>query len=210
MEHNKKESLIFELFIDEITEQAVQTISFVEEPAIQVDFMFFNVGREYNFKTTNEEKRIVTGLAMIPNQKIVRQDPTGEPYFVFFSKDTIRRASELYFKHANINKANIEHVKNVDNVTVVESWIVESDVDKTNFLGFKNVPVGSWAVSYKVENDELWDKVKSGEVQGFSIEGFFNHKKTELSIQQKIKNIAFSNISEEQKVLQIKSILGQN
>jgi len=111
--------------------------------------------------------------ALIPNKSIFRYDPnTDSEYYVFFSKDTVRKASELYLKHNNHHKATYQHQDRVAGVLTVESWIKEGKQDKSNLYGF-DLPIGTWFVKMKIENDELWDRIKSGELKGLSIEGYF-------------------------------------
>lgn len=183
MENNNRKPLVIEMLVDEMDQTGVDIISFVENPAIEVDFLYFNdKKKDFKFKATSEDKRLVTGPAMLPNEKIIRMDAEGEPYFVFFSEDTIRLCNELYFKQSKQNTSNVDHEEGVDNVTVIESWIIEDNtMDKALALGFEGLPKGTWMITYKVYNDELWDKVKAGEVLGFSVEGMFGQKLIEMS-----------------------------
>ena len=205
--------MIVELTVDEKDETGIETISFVESPAIEVDFLYFNKNREkYQFK--DEEKRIVVGCAMIPNEKIVRLDADGNEFFVFFSEDTVRKCSELYFKNSNHRSTNIDHESNlIDGVTVVESWIVEDpENDKSKALGFKDVLRGSWFVSYKVDNSTLWDKVKAGEVLGFSVEGMFTQtiQDDNTKFEKSMFQILDSCLTDEEKIAEIKNKIEQN
>jgi len=113
------------------------------------------------------------GAALIPDKSIYRRNEKNEEYYIYFSKDTVRKASELFFKKSNHQNATFEHKDKINGVTIVESWIVENtDKDKTALYGM-DVPVGTWMVSAKIDDDELYAKAKSGEVKGFSIEGYF-------------------------------------
>jgi len=124
---------------------------------------------------TDDEQQIVLGPAMIPDMKIFRKDEiTSEPYYVFFSAETIKMIAEKYFKNKYIDNNDENHDGDVlPDVFVFESWIKESQFDKSTNYGYKDVPVGSWFVSMKVNNPEVWKKVKSGELKGFSVSGFF-------------------------------------
>lgn len=176
--------VLIELFIDEKDkENGLDIISFVSAPAIEKDFMHFNKdANKYQFKSTDEEKRIVTGAAMIPNLEIIRLDAEGNPYFVYFTDETVEKAQEVFAKYGRTKTANFEHQEStIEGVTVVESWIVKDPKnDKSNALGF-DVPANTWMVSYKVDNQELWQKVKDGEVSGFSIEGVFSKNVIQMS-----------------------------
>ena len=178
-----EKKVLIELFIDDKDQDnALDMISFVSAPAIEKDFMHFKEQKEkFEFKS-DEEKRIVTGAAMIPNQEIIRMDAEDKPYFVYFTEETIEKAQEVFAKYGKTKSTNFEHKTGMRDVTVVESWIVtDPSNDKSNALGFSDIPKGSWMVSYKVDNDELWAKVKAGEVKGFSIEGVFSKNIIEMS-----------------------------
>ena len=174
---------IVELVIDEDSQElAIDAISLVSAPAIEQDFVFF--GKEKNnltFAKVDEEKRMLVSPALIPNKQIFRYDPnTDSDYYVYFSKDTVRKASELYLRHNNHHKATHEHSERVSGVLTVESWIKEGDQDKSKLYGF-DLPNGTWFVKMKIENDELWQKIKSGELKGLSIEGYFTDKMEKMS-----------------------------
>ena len=119
--------------------------------------------------------------ALIPNKQIFRYDPnTDSEYYVFFSKATVARAAELYLKHNNHHKATYEHQDRVSGVLTVESWIKEGDMDKSKLYGY-NLPDGTWFVKMKINNDDLWNKIKEGELKGLSIEGYFTDKMEAMS-----------------------------
>lgn len=193
--------LIVELTVSENDETGVDIISFVEHPAIEVDFMYFREKKEQKFKTVNEDKRIVIGAAMLPDEKIIRYDADDKPYFVYFSKDTVKLCSELFLKRSKQIGTNVDHTEVIaSGVTVVESWIVEDPKnDKSNALGYKDIPVGSWFVSYKVDDDELWEKVKNGEVLGFSVEGLFTQTIKKDTFEADVLDIITSCLSDEEK-----------
>ena len=154
----------------------VDAVSLVESPAIESNFIALKKAdlERLNFATVNEEKRLVMGSLLIPDKPILRIDEDGEPYNIFFTKETIRRASQLFLMNGYQNSATLEHAVKLQGVTVVESWIVEdSEMDKTKLYKL-DAPSGSWAISMKIDNDEIWENyVKSGKVLGFSLEGFF-------------------------------------
>ena len=182
----RKKTKIVELVIsDESQEMTIDAISLVTNPAIEQDFVFF--GKEKNNLTLakiDEEKRMLVSPALIPNKQIYRYDPnTDSDYYVFFSKETVRQASELYLKHNNHHKATYQHEEDVTGVLTIESWIKEGDQDKSKLYGF-DLPDGTWFVKMKIENDEMWDKIKSGELKGLSIEGYFINKMEKMGKQQ--------------------------
>ena len=168
---------IIELILNEEDEKSgIDAISVVESPAIESDFIALNK-HQIELKTIDDEKKILMGLALVPMKQIYRRnEKTNEEYYIYFSKETIRKASQLFLKNSNQNNATLEHQTKIDGMTIVESWIVEdAKKDKSALYNF-NAPVGSWMVSMKVDNPEIWKKVKSGEVKGFSIEGYFAEK----------------------------------
>jgi len=170
---------IVELVIDEDSQElAIDAISLVSAPAIEENWVFF--GKEKNNLTlakVDEEKRMLVSPALIPDKQIFRYDPnTDSEYYVYFSKDTVRKASELYLKNNNHHKATEEHSERVSGVLTVESWIIEdTKTDKSTLYGF-SLPKGTWMVKMKIENEDLWQKIKSGELKGLSIEGYFTNK----------------------------------
>lgn len=167
---------IVELILDEMEElMGIQAISIVENPAIEENFVALK-SQEVQFAKQDEEKRILLGAALIPNKPIYRQNGEEE-FYVYFTKETIRKASELFFQNSNQNESTLEHEVELKGMSVVESWIVEDeDKDKSRVYGL-DMPVGTWMVSMKVNNDDIWNNyVKTNKVKGFSIEGFFVDK----------------------------------
>jgi len=167
---------VYELKIDGENElDGVHLISFVESPAIEEDFFYFSkIEEKYRFSDT--DKHIVTGPTMIPNRQIYRRSDSGEEFNVFFSEETIIKCNELFFKRNQHQNTNIDHNElTMDGVTVIESWIIEDPKnDKSNSLGFTDLPKGTWMTSWKVDNIELWNKIKDENgPKGFSIEGNF-------------------------------------
>jgi phage head maturation protease len=174
---------IIELLIDETKlEAGINAVSVVESPAIEENFIALKK-HEVELKEVDAEKRILMGAALVPNKQIYRRNKDKE-FYIYFSEDTVRKASELFLMRSNQNNATYEHErKMLDGMTVVESWIIEDEkTDKSRLYNF-NLPKGTWMISMKVNNDDVWQKVKDGEVKGFSIEGHFVDK-YEMSLQQ--------------------------
>jgi hypothetical protein len=164
---------IVELIIDENDEASgIDAISLVETPAIESNFIALNK-HELLLKEIDSEKRILMGPALIPDKSIYRRNDNGDEYYIYFSKDTVRKASELFFKKSNHQNATYEHERKIDNMTIVESWIVEDPKkDKTALYGM-DVPAGTWMVSMKVDDEKIYNDAKEGTIKGFSIEGYF-------------------------------------
>jgi TusA-related sulfurtransferase len=166
---------IVELILDEEDAIGIEAISVVESPAIEEDFIALK-NQEFKLAEVDKEKRILMGAALIPNKPIYRRNEDNE-YYIYFSRDTVRKASELFFINGNQNKSTLEHQMPLTGLSVVESWIVEDkEKDKTRMYDME-MPLGTWMVSMKVLNDDIWNNyVKTGKVKGFSIEGYFADK----------------------------------
>ena len=180
---NLKTTSIVELVIaDESPELTIDAISLVTSPAIEENFVFF--GKEKNnltFAKIDEEKRMLVSPALIPNKQIFRHDPnTNSDYYVYFSKETVAEAASLYLKHNNHHKATYQHEEDVTGVLTVESWIKEGDMDKSKLYGY-DLPNGTWFVKMKINNDDIWSKIKDGELKGLSIEGYFIDKMEKMA-----------------------------
>ena len=171
---------LFELvLIDE--EDGVFANSLVSAGAIERDFVAFH--KEHQFAAVNDEKMIVAGPMLIPNKKILRLKEDGTPYYVFFTADTIEKVARKFMKNKFGDQVTLEHGNKTSNVYMVESWIVEHPTkDKSNTYGF-TLPKGTWFALYSVaENPKVWERVKSGEFNGFSIEGLFEHQKSDVKL----------------------------
>jgi len=176
---------IVELVLDEEQETYIEAISVVETPAIEMEFLALKDQKRFEFKQLDGDKQILIGPILIPNKPIFRKT-AKEEYYIYFSRDTVRKASQLFLKQDNHHNTTLEHNEKLTGLHLVESWIVEDKAnDKSNVYGM-DVPKGTWMGSIKVENDKIWnDHVKAGKVKGFSIEGYFadraeaSKKKTE-------------------------------
>ena len=173
---------IIELVINEDDKlSGIEAVSVVENPAIQENFVALNK-HEVMLKEIDTEKRLLMGAALIPNKHIYRRNDKNEEYYIYFSEDTVRKASELFLMRSNQNNATYEHKDKLTGLSVVESWIIEDEKhDKSVKYGF-DLPKGTWMISMKVMNDDVWKDVKEGKVKGFSIEGYFADK-LEMSLQ---------------------------
>jgi hypothetical protein len=175
---------IIKLTIDEADETRVEKVSFVDDPAIERQWMAFKKS-PYQFKE-DEEKRIVSGPLMVAGLPIYRADENGE-YYVQFDAETIRKIVLKFFKEQRMNEVNLMHETDVDGVFMFESFII--DERKRTPEGFDDMPNGSWFGSFKVENDEVWQKVKDGTFRGFSVEGMFAELSERTADQELIETI---------------------
>ena len=139
-------------------------VSLVEDPAIESTFIALSKNK-VEIKLENE-KRIITGAALIPNKPIYR-NIGGKEFYISFDEETIEKLAQGYLD--NVHTVTTDHNSDVNDVIVVESWIKTSDNDKSVSLGL-NEPIGTWFISMKVNNDEIWQKIKDGIYKGFSIE----------------------------------------
>ena len=168
---------IVELVIDEeALYSGIEAISIVDRPAIEENFIALSKEHKIELAEVDKEKRILMGAALVPNKNIYRQSE-DEEYYIYFSEDTVRKASELFLMRGNQNKSTLEHEAELHGLSVVESWIIEDETHDKSRKYDMDLPIGTWMVSMKVNNDEVWnDYVKTGKVKGFSIEGYFTDK----------------------------------
>lgn len=163
---------LYELTIDEESDE-VFAISLVQNPAMDSDFVLLSEDKkQVNLKAYNEEKQLVVGVVMRPNKAIYRKDGDKE-YNIYFSKETVAKASERFFERENNNSFTLEHQNTIDNVSVVQSWLSSGDESR---YGLENVEEGSWIIAAKVNSKEMWNYIKQGDVYGFSLEGRFTDK----------------------------------
>ena len=165
---------IIELLIDEDEEAILESISLVDKPAIERDFMYFSKDAKPKYYFEDDEQRVVVGPCMVPDMKIPRSDG-GEIYYVYFTKETIAKAAELFLKHDRASKQNTDHEDNFTNdIYLMESWIIEDEYDKAyRKYGFKDLPIGTWMTKMRVMDDKVWAEVKEGKYKGFSVQGDF-------------------------------------
>lgn len=163
-----------ELYIDENGEW-LEKISLVGLPAIESNFLCFSKEELMKFSVEEDEK-IITGAVMIPEKRMLRIDEkTGDEYYVYFSADTIKKAAYRWLQENMNHQFNLEHTDNTNKIDVIESWIINNQHnDKAASLGF-SLPKGTWMLSCKVNDEKLWDEIKNGVYNGFSVEGIFSY-----------------------------------
>ena len=182
---------IYEAMFNEGDE--IQLISLVDRPAIEREFVAFSE-EEKIVNYFNEEQQIIVSPVMIPDKLILRYNDKVGNFYTMFSKDTIEKIRYQYAKDNNFNKTNLNHKDNIDGIIMLESWIKESNDDKSNSYGFNDLPIGTWFATYKVDNKEVWSKIKEGKINGLSIEGYISYntekfEKQEVSITNKLLTI---------------------
>tara|TARA_R110002167_G_scaffold80217_1_gene220521 strand:- start:7085 stop:7798 length:714 start_codon:yes stop_codon:yes gene_type:complete len=178
-DYYEKTTSIVELVIDESNESlAIDAISLVSAPAIEENMVYMSKAKNnLTLAKIDTEKQEIISPALIPDKNIYRYDAeTDSDYYVYFSKDTVKNCAYSYLKNNNHHKATYQHKDRVSGVLTVESWIIEDpEMDKSTLYGFK-LKKGTWMVKMSITNSELWEKVKSGDIRGLSIEGFFTSK----------------------------------
>jgi len=186
---------IYKLVIssDMSDDSEVDYIALVDRPAIQKNFLAFN--ERLKFEVISEDKQILSGALMLADVPIYRNNEEFGEHYVVFDSETIQQIAEKFFKRGYQSNVNEMHDSNkaVQGVTMFESWLVNKDMGKMPIKGFEDAKDGSWFGSYKVDNADVWAKVKSGEFQGFSVEGIFGYsdivKKEDDVMIEKIKEI---------------------
>lgn len=210
---------LFELMIGDEETDEIFAISWVESPAIELDFQYF--GKELiQFAEVSKEKRLVMGPILVPNKRIFRVDGEGKEYEVYFKPETVRRLSQMYLEKKYTDSATIEHdTKKIKGINLVESWIVDNKFqDKSKAFGFQ-VPEGTWMGVFRVdespEGKNIWDDyVKTGKVKGFSIEGMFEHSLVAAAkVEEQLWNKDIKELDEEEAQIllgKIKAIISKD
>jgi len=186
---------IYRLDINEFDEETgIDFVSLVEAPAVERDFQAFN--NTQKFAIQDEEKRIVSGVAMVADMPIYRRDAIRGEYYVVFDKDSIFKIAKKWARSNKYDSVNAHHKTPIEEgVSLFESYIVDRERGVMSPKGYEDVADGSWFVSYLIDNDDVWAKVKAGEFKGFSVEGVFDF---------------VSEVDEEMKVLEeLKRVLAQ-
>lgn len=162
------------LIIDEI--DGITAVSLVDAPAVESDFLKFNKEKEKMlFSIDNEEKRIVTGVVLRADFPIYRISNNGYEYYIVFSQDTIIKMTEKMLKQNTFNNINLNHNDNrfIEGVTLRELFIKDTEKGISP-KGFEDISNGSLFATYHIENNEVWEQIKQGTFNGFSIECYVN------------------------------------
>lgn len=148
-------------------------ISMVESPAIESDFVALSKEEEKRVFLESDERHMVYGAALIPDKDIYRNNGEQE-FYISFTKESIEKMSQDFMKNYRQNEVTLDHDEMANDITITESWLVEDPYkDKANALGI-NVPKGSWMIGMKVNQIDVWERVKSGELKGFSVESMIS------------------------------------
>lgn len=177
-------------------DEGIDNIAIVDRPAIEVDFLCFSK-EEKPMRFADEERHELTGAFLVPDLRMLRYDENGEPYKVFFSKETVEKIAREFLSNRQFN---IGHEADTDKIVLLESWIKTTEPDKSTALGL-DVPMGTWLGSVKVNDNILWNEIKEGKYNGFSIAGAFTSSKS-----QEFKS---QEDSDEKLLNEIKNLLNQ-
>lgn len=164
----------------------IQVMSLVESPAVESNFLAFDKQQELKF-SVNEEEHIVFGCALRADFPIYRCDARGE-YYVVFSKEVIKDLYEKFLKENLMNTVNLNHNKFTDNVFLIQSFLKDTDRG-INPIGFEDCADGSWFCAYKIENEDVWNEIKEGKFNGFSVEVFCDLERREPTIEELIEEL---------------------
>lgn len=167
---------VYKLVINDDEQSGVKAISFVEYPATMMDWQAFSATPKYTFQIVSEEKRLVSGPAMVADMPIYRRDDeTGQEYYVVFDAATIEKIRDKFSKKSLFHATNQMHNsdKQMEGVHMVESYLVDYNRGVMAPAMYPNITNGSWMVAYKVDNNQVWSDVKDGKFKGFSVEGYF-------------------------------------
>jgi hypothetical protein len=182
---------IYELMISEdMNDDAeVNFVSLVDRPAVQRNWNAFK--DKVKFQIISEDKKIISGLLMLADTPIFRSDATNGDYYVTFSKDTIFKIAQRFFKKGYQANVNLMHEASmqVEGVTMFESFISDTSRGILPMKGFEDSPDGSWFGSFKVDNEAVWQMIKDGKVMGFSVEGIFEYTRQKSKEQAMLDNI---------------------
>lgn len=158
---------VYALFIDSDLE-GIDFVSLVDMPAIQRDFIAFAKETEVKF-SIDEEKRIVSGPVLIPDQKIYRKTEKGD-FYVTFDRKAIEAVAQKFFADGNANNVNLMHDKEVNGCVYFESYFIDHARNIAP-VEFSDLPDGTWIMSAKINNPDVWALIKNGTLRGFSVEG---------------------------------------
>lgn len=183
----------YKCIIDPASESILEVsfVALVDRPAIDKNFLAFNEKQRF---AVNEDRRIISGPAMIADLPMFRKDDTFGEYLVSFDAPTILTVVQKFNQKGYMQNFNLMHddAQAVSGLTIFNSWISDSTLGIQPMQGFSDIADGSWFISAKVENDDVWAKVKDGTLKGFSVEGMFQYikmAKPKLTTEERLQKI---------------------
>jgi hypothetical protein len=171
---------IVKCVIDEDGKLGITAMGLVDVPAIEENWIALS-SEKVKLASVDKERRMLYGAALIPEKLILRIDQNNEEYYMKFDAPTIETLAHNFYKKNLHHTTNLQHMYPVTGVTIVESWLKEGDSDKSIAMGLSDLPNGTWFIGAKVDDDSVWEDVKSGAIRGFSIEGMFSEQAVEMN-----------------------------
>lgn len=199
----------YELTADDLELNGISATAFVFNPANEQHFIAFGKdgteekGKAFHF--SSDEQRIVTGVLLVPEQRIYRKDPVIGEHYVYFTADQITQSLKALSMRQAFNVVNVEHEEPITGVYMIELWMT-GETDKSKVMGL-TVPPRSVLASFYVANDAIWERVKSGEWRGFSIEGLFKRKAMVTDPEQRLKALLNEGEDEAEVEIEVEKIL---
>lgn len=185
--------------------------SLVTSPAVEELFVAFSDEKPLIEKFADEKKHMITGVVAIPNKPIYRRDPDGEEYDLVFSADAIESMAKKFMKDFRQHNVTLQHQEDADGVYLVEQWIkTDMTYDKSISIGLsKELPVGSWIQTYYVDSNDVWQRIESGELLGFSLECALGVEEFEKEIMKNKEDNMIDVIEHENFWTKLKNVLSE-
>lgn len=191
---------IVKCVIDENGKLGITAMGLVDVPAIEENWVALS-SEKVKLSSVDKERRMLYGAALIPEKLILRVDQNNEDYYMKFERETIETLAHNFYKKNLHHTTNLQHQYPVTGVTIVESWLKEGSSDKSLALGLSDLPDGTWFIGAKVDDDNVWEEVKSGAIRGFSIEGMFTEQVVDMKAENLSVNVELLLIKEIERVL---------
>lgn len=187
---------IYKAIVGDDVETGMMTISLVDAPAVEVDFMFFDEDRKpLSFAVEDEEQRKVLGVVMTCDSPIYRRDEGGYEYYIVYDRATIEKMAEKYLRQNKQNNVDLNHSFELEDGIYMNEFFIKDTAKGISPTGFEDVNDGSLFAIFHVENDDIWMSIKEGTFKGFSLSGMFNtelvqfNKVKENNIMTKLKKV---------------------
>lgn len=182
---------VYNIYVDEEQSLEVDKVSIVCDPAVQSNFLKFSKQPLLNsLSFSGDDKKELLGVAIIPDMPIYR-NVGGKEFYVVFNRDTIKTIAQNFFKKNYSNRMNIEHTEEDAESFIYQSYIVDQELGILPPKGLEEVPSGSWIIGVKVNSESLWEDIKSGKRNGFSVEGFFGLEELTPTVREDSEELQF-------------------
>lgn len=157
-------------------ESETYAISLVESPAIEETLVALEEQKPIKVQLADEEKYMVYSAVLVPDKPIYRRNEDGDEFYIEFTKESIEKMSQEYLMNYRQNEITLDHATMANDITLVESWI-KTDMykDKSVAIGLsEDLPIGTWIAGLKVNQIDAWNRIKNGELRGFSVESMIS------------------------------------